>query len=138
MVIEYLSGSNFYVQTPVGLLDGLESTGSQSEAEIFSGFLETLNELKPGMVFNVPKGVIEEMSALEVLSKFGEQSNAKVRSYLSEKGMSTYPLFVIDPFDRNNMPSVESGLWLNSDCMIKLMQKVKASLFKIKVGINLL
>jgi hypothetical protein len=68
-----------------------------------------LTDLPNEIVFNVPRGKMEILPVHKLRLFLTVQSNKTFFENLEQLGFKQYPYFVIDPFDRSNFPSIETG-----------------------------
>ena len=88
------------------------------------------------MIFNVPRGKIDQMeeSRVKFFLALNGRNREKVADPLRAKGWRAFPFFVIDPYDRSSFPSVDAGLVLGSPLLVQFQDKISESIKLISDG----
>ena len=81
--------------------------------------------MHPETVFNVPRGCIERIPKEKFMFFLDVKSNTEALKDIRANGLTKYPYFVVDPFDRSNLPSIESDITEGSENLIKFQRRVK-------------
>lgn len=77
------------------------------------------------LVFNVPHGRIEPINPIQLkmfLNAKGENQKHFQKLSAHESGWKDQPFFIVDPFDRSQLPGVNAGLYGDSE-KLKIWRK---------------